>query len=213
MTTKAEFKKTLQGQINTALQALGYGYDKSRASFAKPVGPCEIRIAYTVSTAGYPKNIVAVDVRVFIDIPRVNEIGASLFSPPDVNPATLWGTLRIFTPANSTRDTNYYFDIHKDDDTSLGTLIKDLKIFDNFAGTLTDLHALSNERLAKVPMIRKNFGQGLSWDYKYGIPQYIAIVHALNKEFEDARACAEHANHLNAEEKQALLGFIADQAG
>lgn len=126
MTTKAEFKKQLQHRIDAALGELGYSYNRSRAAFVKQTAACEARIGYDITAAGYPKNIVSVDVLVFVDLPEVNRIGETLFAPPAVNPATLWGNLRLFTPANSARDTSYYFDVSGNGDQHVKALVEDL---------------------------------------------------------------------------------------
>ncbi|MCC5094972.1 MULTISPECIES: hypothetical protein [Xanthomonas] len=208
MTTKAEFKKQLQHRIDAALGELGYSYNRSRAAFVKQTAACEARIGYDITAAGYPKNIVSADVLVFVDLPEVNRIGETLFAPPAVNPATLWGNLRLFTPANSARDTSYYFDVSGNGDQHVKALVEDLGIFDAFASKIFDLSALSNTHLSKLPRIYRNFAGGLTHDYKYGLPQLISIMHALNDEFAQARACADHAAHLTLAEKSALHAFI-----
>ncbi|KQQ49195.1 hypothetical protein ASF84_23080 [Pseudomonas sp. Leaf127] len=209
---KTALKKTVSQGLADTLAGLGYSEQKKRAAYVKALDRLEIRIACDLNTAGYPKNIIAVNILVFIDLLDVNALGASLFVPPAVNPATLWGNIRLFTPANSAQDTNYYVDLSTHEDTHLEVLIKDITLFDQFASSLVDIRKLSNERLMKTPHLRKNFGTGLTWDYKYGYPQYLSIIHALNHEFDDARLCALHANHLKAAEKEALLAFIATRS-
>ncbi|RMO96547.1 hypothetical protein ALQ33_03066 [Pseudomonas syringae pv. philadelphi] len=210
--TKTEFKKKIQDDIDSVLIDLNYTRDKSRSSFVKNTEACEVRISYEATSAGYPKNIISIDVLVFINLPEVNSIGAKIFSTPPVNPATLWGNIRVFTPANSDTDTSYYFDLSKDYKTQLDRLIKDFKIFDSFALKVNHISALSNEKLSKIPTLRKNFEGGLSWDYKYGYPQYISIIHTLNNEFSDARACAENSSHLTSAEKSSLYEFIDEKS-
>lgn len=206
--TRTELKKNLSNDIEKLLVGSGYALSKKQLSFLKTLENCEIKISVDMTTAGYPKNIISINILVFINLPEINSIGATLFTPPPVNPATLWGNIRIFTSANSNYNTSYYFDILKDHHTQLEALKKDLLFFDGFASKLTSLEALSNKALSKTPVIRKNFEQGLTWDYKYGYPQYISIIHALNNEIEDARNCAMNANHLSAVEKERLLDFI-----
>lgn len=210
--TKAEFKKKIQAEIESALIDLNYTRDKSRASFVKNTEACEVRISHEATSAGYPKNIVSINVLVFIDLPEINTIGHQIFSAPVVNPATLWGNIRLFTPANSNMNTSYYFDLLQDFKIQLEQLIKDLKIFDGFASKINHIGALSNEKLSKVPLLRKNFEGGLGWDYKYGCPQYISIIHALNNEFSDARVCAEKSSHLTSSEKSLLYKFIDEKS-
>ena len=209
--TKEEFKKKILAEIASLLIGLNYTRDKSRASFVKNTEACKIRIAYEATSSGYPKNIVSINVLVFIDLPEINNIGHQIFSAPAVNPATLWGNIRLFTPANSNMNTSYYFDLLQDFKIQLERLIKDLKIFDGFASKINHISALSNEKLSKVPLLRKNFEGGLGWDYKYGCPQYISIIHALNKEFTDARVCAERSSHLTSSEKSSLDKFIDEK--
>lgn len=211
MLGKAELKKALQQQIDASLNMLGFVVDKRRAAHVIQTPIASVRFSYAITAAGYPKNIVSLDATVFIDIAQITTIATRLFALPEVHPATLWGNLRLFTPANSAQNSSYYFDGTKDYQSHLDKFIKDMGILARFAHALTSLDALSNKSLARLPLIRNNFEGGLGWDYKYGLPQEIAIIHALNREFDDARLCAEHSGHLSAEEKAALLQFIAAQ--
>lgn len=208
--TKSAYTKHVVTLVTDLLGEYGYspvGKDLRLENVQSPEVSSSISIA--VVSQKTADATVALDIYASITLRSVADLCEKLFGR-ETSVATIGGPIGRFLKVDTSRH-GYRFNWNLTEAEQLLKLKNDLLEFVKFSRSISSVKDLDAEALARIPVLRKNFAQGLGETYKYTAPEVAAVIHKLNSRADRAvlaLGVAERSGRLSADQLARIMEFI-----